>query len=212
MLEKKIYIYGAGGHAKVVAATARLLGYSVAGFIDDFSPERAGEVFDGAKVMTYYDLLNAKGEEILVALGFGNCVARNETGKRLLADRFSLETLIHPQASVASNAEIGKGVFVGANSVIDPCVKIGDYVIVNDLACICHDSVVEVGAHICPGTLLAGNVNIGFCSWIGLGSRVIENIKIGAKTFIGAGSVVIRDIPDESLAYGIPAIVKGKNK
>ena len=45
----RIVIWGAGGHAKVVAATLRRLGgWHIAGFIDDSDLDRAGEPFAGA--------------------------------------------------------------------------------------------------------------------------------------------------------------------
>ena len=36
------------------------------------------------------------------------------------------------------------------------------------------------------------------------------NVKIGSNCIIGAGSVVTKDIPDNSVAVGIPAKVIGK--
>ena len=55
------------------------------------------------------------------------------------------------------------------------------------------------------GVNLAGNVNIGPKSWIGIGSCVIENIKIGREVIVGAGSTVVNDLPDNVKAYGCPA-------
>ena len=40
---------------------------------------------------------------------------------------------------------------------------------------------------------------------IGIGASIRENIKIGNRVIIGAGSVVVKDIPDDSLVYGVPA-------
>ncbi|MCK4790520.1 MAG: hypothetical protein KAV87_42685 [Desulfobacteraceae bacterium] len=45
------------------------------------------------------------------------------------------------------------------------------------------------------------------CSWIGIGSCIIDNVNIGDGKFIGAGSVVVKDIPKGVLAYGNPAHV-----
>lgn len=43
---------------------------------------------------------------------------------------------------------------------------------------------------------------------IGAGAKVLGRIRIGNNVLIGANAVVTRDIPDNSIAVGVPAIVK----
>lgn len=43
---------------------------------------------------------------------------------------------------------------------------------------------------------------------IGAGAKLLGAIKIGNNVIIGANAVVITDIPDDSIAVGIPAIIK----
>lgn len=43
--------------------------------------------------------------------------------------------------------------------------------------------------------------------WIGARSIVLKGVKIGRGSVIGAGSVVVRDVPENSLACGVPARV-----
>lgn len=45
---------------------------------------------------------------------------------------------------------------------------------------------------------------------VGLGSdtMLVAPIRIGARSTTGAGSVVTRDLPPDSVAYGVPAVVK----
>ena len=40
---------------------------------------------------------------------------------------------------------------------------------------------------------------------IGAGAVIIGNIKIGNNVSIGANAVVLTDIPDDSIAVGVPA-------
>lgn len=40
---------------------------------------------------------------------------------------------------------------------------------------------------------------------IGAGAVILGNIKIGDNVNIGANAVVLRDIPDNSIAVGVPA-------
>ena len=45
---------------------------------------------------------------------------------------------------------------------------------------------------------------------IGSGAKVLGAIKIGNRVIIGANAVVIQDVPDDSIAVGVPAIIKTK--
>jgi serine O-acetyltransferase len=45
---------------------------------------------------------------------------------------------------------------------------------------------------------------------IGSGAKLLGNIKIGNNVVIGANAVVITDVPDNSIAVGVPAVVKGR--
>lgn len=47
---------------------------------------------------------------------------------------------------------------------------------------------------------------------IGTGAKVLGNIRIGNHVLIGANAVVIRDVPDNSIAVGVPAVVKPRNR
>lgn len=49
---------------------------------------------------------------------------------------------------------------------------------------------------------------IGNDVYIGAGARVLGNITIGNNVKIGANAVVITDVPDDSIAVGVPAKVK----
>ena len=42
-------------------------------------------------------------------------------------------------------------------------------------------------------------------SMIGIGANIIQNVTIGENCIIGAGSVVLRDIPNNSIVFGVPA-------
>lgn len=53
----------------------------------------------------------------------------------------------------------------------------------------------------------ADEVVIGEGSWLGTNVVVVGNVHIGKHCVIGANSVVTRDIPDYSVAVGIPAKV-----
>jgi acetyltransferase EpsM len=207
---RKVVVWGAGGHARVVADTLRLgRHHEIAGFLDDVRPERHGEEFCGALVLggreKLFGLRAAGVTEILVAVG--DCVARQRLADVARAAGFALATAVHPRAVVASDVVIGAGTLVVAGAVINPAVTIGENVIINTSASVDHDCVIENGVHVGPGVHLAGQVTVGRGAWVGMGAIIVERVRIGPGAVIGAGSVVLTDIPDGVVAYGAPAKV-----
>lgn len=52
-----------------------------------------------------------------------------------------------------------------------------------------------------------GRIKIGERTFVGRGSTIMPGVTIGKRCVIGAGSVVTKDIPDGSVAVGVPARV-----
>jgi acetyltransferase EpsM len=206
---EKLIIWGAGGHAAVVADIVRLdRTRELVGFVDDTGRE-ARSAFLELRVLRTREALAAmqqKGvREAIIAVG--DCGARLRLAKAAKQMGFRLGLAIHPRAVVASSAKLGMGTVVAAGAVINPRAIVGENVIVNTCASVDHDCVVQDGAHICPGAHLAGNVKVGRGAWVGIGATVIDGITIGDGAFIAAGSVVVRDIPPAATAMGVPAKV-----
>src|SRR5205814_8928108 len=154
-MSRKLVIWGASGHALVVADILRLQGdYELVGFLDDLSPQRHGTEFDSLPIIGGRKQLN-RLEELGVShiiIGFGNCEARLSLAALVRENGFSLATAIHPKAVLADDVRVACGTVIAAGVVINPRARIGENVIVNTAASIDHDCVIEDGAHLCPGT------------------------------------------------------------
>ncbi len=48
--------------------------------------------------------------------------------------------------------------------------------------------------------------------WIGMGVVIAPGVTIGRQSIIGAGSVVVRDIPPQSVAWGMPCAVQKRRQ
>lgn len=207
---KKVIIWGASGHALVVADILRLMGdYAIVGYLDDVSPDRKGESFGGAVIIGGQEKL----EELIrrgisnLALGVGDCEARLKLADIARESGFNLITAMHPSAIVASTAHIGAGSVVCAGSVVSPAARLGLAVIVNTCASVDHECNIGDGVHVSPGVHLAGRATVGRGTAVGIGSVAREGIHIGEGCIIGAGSVIVSDLPDHVVAYGVPARV-----
>lgn len=52
-----------------------------------------------------------------------------------------------------------------------------------------------------------GRIVVGNNVFIGMNSIIMPGVKIGSNVIVGAGSIVTKDIPDNSVACGVPAKV-----
>src|SRR4051794_9827234 len=108
-MNDKIVIWGASGHARVVADIFRLRGCEILGFVDDVNPEKHGTAFCGARILSGKEEL----KELKAAGLAGVCIAIGSGSARLQLSRLvremglSLRSAIHPSAIVASDALIG---------------------------------------------------------------------------------------------------------
>jgi len=210
MSSRKVAIWGASGHAMVIADAVRLAGeYRIAGFLDDLHPDRRGAAFCDARILGGREQLSRlrdRGvEHIIVAVG--DCRTRLRLAAVARQQGLTLARAVHPKATVAADVTLGPGSVVMAGAVINSGSRIGENVIVNTSASVDHECVLEDGVHVCPGVHLGGNVHVGRATQLGIGSSAINGIRIGAGTLIGAGAVVVDNVPDEVLAYGVPARV-----
>lgn len=215
MTKPKAVIWGASGHAKVVADIVRLSNqFDIFGFIDNLSPERNGQNFCGSTIIGGYEVLDTLIKQNItnIFFGFGNNSARDTLFNETLKMGFHHPNAIHPQSIIASDTILGQGITICAGAIINSDSEIGNNVIINTGATVDHDCLIGDSSHICPGVHLAGNVTIGKCSWVGIGTIIKEKITIGDDVFIGAGSLVLKDIPSKMLSYGSPSKIRSWKK
>lgn len=186
-----MFLYGAGGHAKVIMDILQAEGKQVEALIDD---DRELNELMGVKVLHN---VNHAISPLIISIGDNRI-------RRLIAEKVNATfgRAIHPSAIISDSVKIGVGTVVMQGAIIQACSQIGRHCIVNTRAAIDHECVIGDFVHISPGTTLCGNIHVGEGSWIGAGTVVIPGVRIGKWSIIGAGSVVDKDIPDGVLALG----------
>lgn len=133
--------------------------------------------------------------------------------------------------SIGPNVSLSAGMTPGQQLVSDEIVTIGDRCLIGRSSSIVGHYQIDIGADVYFGPnvyvtdqnhsrhdpdLPIGRqsaperpVAIGPGSWIGANAVILPGVTVGSRVIIGAGSVVTGDVPDGSLAVGVPARIVG---
>lgn len=203
-MQKKVIIFGASGHARVIADIIDSSKDELVGFLDDNIEIQGKTIIDDKKVLgTTQEEDVKKYKDCYFVIGIGSNRVR-----KIIANKYpklKWYTAIHPNSVIGSDVEIGEGTVIMAGTVINTGTIIGKHCILNTCSSLDHDNVIEDYVHVSPGSHLAGTVKIGEGTWICSGVTVINNITIGNNNIIGAGATVIKNINDNNSTFvGVP--------
>lgn len=122
---------------------------------------------------------------------------------RLLRIPFSfLYRVLYKWVQITTGIELPCEVRVGRNFVIDHFggIVVSGYAAFGDNCRIRNGVVVGLARAEDPcAPVIGDNVDIG------AGAKVLGRIRVGNNVMIGANAVVVRDVPDDSIAVGVPA-------
>ena len=165
---------------------------------------------------------------------FGHGVVLRHPHKIRIGDGVVVDDLVVLDAKGSDNQGItvGDGVFLGRGTILS--CKNGD-IVLGDRVNIGFHSEIFSGSKVVVGkdglfaayTYVVGGghefertdlaviaqprsstgIAIGDNVWLGAGAKVMDGVRIGASVVVGAGAVVTNDLPDGSVAVGIPARV-----
>ena len=191
-----IYLYGAGGHAKVIVDIIESCGKTVAGIFDKDPVKKIREFphffFPGP--------FNFESDQLIISIG--NNAIRRRIANELTAKYY---TAIHFNTIISKYASIGEGTVVMGGALINADTIIGKHCIINSNASVDHDCFLGDFVHISPNVTLSGGIDVGENVHVGAGAVIIPGKKIGTNSIIGAGAVVIKDVPDNVTVVGNPA-------
>lgn len=189
-----ILVYGGGGHGKSLIELIQAAGmYRVIGVIDDGLP--AGSqvlevpVLGGGELLS---LLHRKGARLAVNAvgGIGSILPRLKVFEKLNAAGFTCPNVIHPTAFLEPSARLAGGGQVMPFAYVGSSATIGFGCIINTRATVSHDCILGDYVNLAPGSVLAGGVQVGERTLIGMNATVNLEVKIGAWARIGNGATV----------------------
>lgn len=186
----RLYVLGAGGHAKVVVESLRASGVRAYACVD--KDEEAA-------------LDSVSPRSAALANGVGDGPARRRVFESFRAKGFHFPPVAAASAVIAPSAVLGEGAQVLTRAVIHPAALIGENAVINTGAIVEHDCVVGDHAFVGPGAVLCGEVVVGLGAFIGAGAVILPGVRVGADAIVGAGAVVTCDVAAGVKVCGVPA-------
>lgn len=198
--EKRLLIYGAGGHGRSLAALVQQLGlYEIVGFLDD-GYEIGDEVYAYKVLGGSHQLGGLKEEGICMALngvgGIGDLDVRLSVFDHLSKAGFYCPTVIHPTSSLEDSCSLADGVQVFPFAYVGTEVQVGFGTIINTSAIVSHNCELKRYVNLSPGATLAGGVVVEEGALIGMRATVNLYVHIGRRARIGNGATVKEDVPE----------------
>jgi sugar O-acyltransferase (sialic acid O-acetyltransferase NeuD family) len=209
-IRKSIVIIGGGGFAREVFSLIDRTIYDIAGFIDN-DEQNSGLPAPLIGNDSMIHDLKVKGIADYACIAVGNMKVRRRLFELAKTSGLQLPPIMYRNAVWLSTVVPGEGSVIYPGVVVMNDCTIGSGTLLNSGVTLGHDVTIGNFSNINPGAHLAGRVHIGEETMIGIGASVRDSISIGSYVTIGAGSVVVNDIPDSSVAYGVPAKIKQGN-
>lgn len=202
-LFRPLVIFGAGGHAVSVANIALSAGYKIKCFVDKDKENQT--LLDYKIIGDVGTLENVEGFSF--ALAVGDNAAREAMYVDLINEFANLHfpPLVHSSAVVSFFTTIGIGTVIMPKAVIGPNSNVGNFCIINTQASIDHDCTMLNYSSLAPGAITGGGVQIGLRSVIAIGAKIKHRVRVGDDSIVGASSYLNKDLPNNQVAYGVPA-------
>lgn len=130
----------------------------------------------------------ALGDQVIVSRA---CVIQGKSGPLTIGARTDIgcNTII---TSPAAGIQIGQAVLIAGNCYIGGSRYIADRLDISMMD---------------QGIYSKGPVVIEDGCWLGAGVTILDGVRIGRGSIVGAGAVVTKDLPEYSVATGVPAQV-----
>jgi sugar O-acyltransferase (sialic acid O-acetyltransferase NeuD family) len=200
------YIFGCSAQGRVALDILRSQHPQTDWFFIDDNPAMLNQTINGAKVLGGLDAIRQVANPA-VHIAIGHPGVKLAIARKCESHGVELIQAVHPSAIISATAVVGKGATIGAGAIINTEAVIGNFALINTGVIVEHDSVIGDYANISPGACIGGRATIEGEAFIGSGAIILARTTVGKGSVVGMGAIVTKDIPKNTLAYGVPARV-----
>ena len=179
--------------------------FEVTTFVENYDRARAGTELDGLPVVWIDDAAELARTHVAVC-GLGT-TKRGLFTDAAAAIGFRFATVVHPEARVSRRSVLGEGTIVARRAQVSARAQVGSHVLLSNGALVGFGSELDDFASLMVGANVGDGCRVGARAYVGMSAVVVDGAAVGAGSVVGAGAVVQRDVPDASLALGVPAEV-----
>lgn len=202
-----LYIIGSGGHGLSLASLARQSGFRNVEFLDMLSNQPTAHGLPSSFIQDALPGL----DNCSLAIAIGDNYVRHTVNEqaynlaKLLNINLNFPNLVHPLVSIARDVTLGTGNQFFPQSNVGAGTTIENFVILNHLSSLDHESHVSSFASLAPAAITGGRVEIGIRSALLLSSAVSHHVSVGSDSVLAANSFLKEDMGDLKIYGGSPA-------
>jgi len=200
---KPLICIGVGGHFRSIVGFINNAGYYLEKSIDYVSLQNTRQLNLNNILESRFSVKN-----LYFLIGIGDNYKRSiiyDLLKDNGIDDKQFPNIISRDSILSENVSLGFGNVVFPGAIVNAGTKISNFTIINTQSSVDHDCFIKNFSSIAPGAVLGGNVLIGSHTEIGIGATIKNNITVGDKCVLGGQAYLIRNMPSNSLYYGVPA-------
>lgn len=194
---KKIAIIGTGGLGREVLGIIQSINkkgkiWDILGFFDD---NLSDDLVNGYSIIGTVNSINQIKEDLAIVVGIGNPNVKEKIIARINNPKITFPSILHPTVEIydEKTVSLGKGVVIGANSVLTVNIQLDDFVYLNTATIISHDTKIGEYSMIMPTTSISTGAIIGKRTYIGNGTKIDMPVSIKDDTVIKAGTVLSKN-------------------
>lgn len=199
-------VAGAGGHALEVLDVLKE-GIENEEFFFFDNTNTALNNFKEYKVLHSKQEITALSNSFEFILAVGNSSLREKMFRELSFIGGKLKAVRSNSAVVSSYAKV-EAVDIMKNCFIGPEAELKKGSLINTGAQIHHQAIISEYCEISPRAIILGKAFIGSSTAIGSNATILPNIRIGNNVVVAAGAVVTKNLPDNCMAAGVPAVIR----
>ncbi len=142
-------------------------------------------------------------------LCIGDIKQRKKVTERFIALGGKPSAFLSPFCRISPYIKsIGNANIILNDAEMEADVIIEDNCLLNKKSKYGHGCIIRSNCEVGPMATISAYADIGEESLIGINSLILPNVKIGRNVTVSAGSVITKNIPDNAVVAGNPAVIR----